>query len=20
VWFDQIGTGSTFADADPAQW
>ena len=20
VWFDQVGTGSTFADADPAQW
>jgi hypothetical protein len=20
AWFDQIGTGSTFADADPAQW
>lgn len=20
VWFDQVGVGSTFADADPAQW
>lgn len=20
LWFDQVGTGSTFADADPAQW
>lgn len=20
VWFDHVGTGSTFADADPAQW
>jgi len=20
VWFDQVGTGTTFADADPAQW
>jgi hypothetical protein len=20
AWFDQVGTGSTFADADPAQW
>ena len=20
VWFDEIATGTTFADADPAQW
>jgi hypothetical protein len=20
IWFDEIGAGTTFADADPAQW